>query len=177
MRLAEIAKTKPVWISEKAIALINEAARGAHPKETGGIILGVYVKDRPWVTHSVEIQSAEPSPNFYRLPSNVRPRVVDQIRRIDSRLGYLGEWHSHPANVGPSLKDKLSITRIALNSKAGCPHPLLIVAKQNSSGYEIDITEWGRWRLRPLQVILAGELPHETAGLEAGYDVTERSEP
>jgi proteasome lid subunit RPN8/RPN11 len=150
-------KPKPVWISEQAITVISEAAWGAHPKETGGILLGVYVKDRPWVTHSVHVESAEPRRNFYRLPLGVRPQVVDEMRKIDGRLGYLGEWHSHPANVGPSLKDKISIGHIAWLSKADCPYPLLIVAKRNSTGYELDITEWAGWRLRPVRVVLAGE--------------------
>ena len=159
---------KTVWISESAIAIIIAAASNAHPNETGGIVLGVHAMGRPWITHSVEIQSLEQTQNRYRLPSDVRPRFVDRVRKVDSRIGYLGEWHSHPANVGPSLKDKISMTRIAFNSKAACPHPLLIVAKRNSAGYKLDINEWCRWRLRPLQVVLAGDLPSEQKGM-LGY--------
>jgi hypothetical protein len=152
---------KPVWISEYAIAIIKEAASGAHPKETGGILLGVYVNDRPWVTNSVQIEAAETSHNFYRLPSGARPRVVDELRKIDSRLGYLGEWHSHPAHVGPSLKDKLSMASIGLQSRPACPNPLLIVAMRDETGYSLDIREWCGWRLTPLQAILAGNLPRQ----------------
>jgi len=154
-------KPRPVWISEQAITAMNEAARRAHPKETGGILLGVYVNDRPWVTHSVQIESAEPRHNFYRLPSGARPRIVDELRKKDARLGYLGEWHSHPANIGPSLKDKLSMTRIALHSKTNCPNPLLIVAIREDTGYSLDIREWRGWRLKRLRAILAGGLPRQ----------------
>lgn len=154
-------KPKPVWISEQVIIVIKEAASGSHPEEIGGILLGVYVNDRPWVTHSVQIESVEPRHNFYRLPSGVRPRVVDELRKIDARLGYLGEWHSHPANVGPSLKDKLSMTCIALHSKNTCPNPLLMVVKRDETGYSLDIREWRGWRLTRLHAILAGDLPHQ----------------
>ena len=84
---------------------------------------------------------------------------MDELRKIDTRLGYLGEWHSHPAVVGPSLKDRLSMTSIALQSRATCPNPLLIVAIRNETDYSLDIREWRGWRLRPLHAILAGDLP------------------
>jgi hypothetical protein len=153
-----MSNARPVWISEHAIAIIKEAASSAHPKETGGILVGVYVNGRPWVTNSVEIETAEPRGDFYRLPSGARPRVVDELRKIDARLGYLGEWHSHPANVGPSFQDKLSMGHIAWLSKADCPCPLLILAKRKHADYELEIAEWRKWRLRPVKVVWAGDL-------------------
>jgi hypothetical protein len=121
----------------------------------------VYVNERPWVTNSVQIETAEPRYNFYRLPSGARPRVVDELRKIDTRLGYLGEWHSHPADVGPSLRDKLSMASIGLQSRRTCPNPLLIVAMRNETGYSLDIREWRGWYLTPLHAILVGDLPRQ----------------
>ncbi len=150
---------------------MKEAASNAHPDETGGILIGVYINDRPWVTNSVQIETAEARHNFYRLPSGARPRAVDELRKIDTRLGYLGEWHSHPAVIGPSLKDKLSMTSIALKLRATCPNPLLIVAIRNETDYSLDIREWHGWRLRPLHAILAGDLPRQ--GPQAKHLISE----
>jgi len=153
-----MSKPRPIWISENAITTIKEAASSAHPLETGGILVGVYVNSRPWVTISVQIETAKPRHNFYRLPSGARPRVVAELRKIDARLGYLGEWHSHPANVGPSFRDKLSMGRIAWISRTDCPCPLLIVAKRKNKDYELEITEWREWRLLPVEIVCAGDL-------------------
>ena len=41
----------------------------AHPRETGGILVGVSVDGRPWVTHACEVRSLDAGPAHYVLPA------------------------------------------------------------------------------------------------------------
>jgi hypothetical protein len=41
----------------------------------------------------------------------VTPLLVDEERRLDRRVGYLGDWHSHPADAPPSPTDKATLAK------------------------------------------------------------------
>ena len=149
-----------VWLSESAADTIRRAAADAHPRETGGILLGVYTgRRRPWILQAPVVESEAAARAYYEVPAGARPRVVDHARASDRRLGYLGEWHSHPADVGPSGLDSETVQRIAANPEAGCPHPVLIVARRRESDYDLDARQLARVRLRRLRLIAAGGLP------------------
>jgi hypothetical protein len=125
------------------------------------VLLGVNVAGgRPWITEAAVVPSELATSTFYELPRDTRPRVVDEARLSDPRVGYLGEWHSHPADVGPSATDAATMRRLAADPDAGCPHPLLIIVRRTSDGaYWLDAREFSRRRLRQLDLIIAGDLP------------------
>lgn len=121
------------------MAMVTAATR-AHPRETGGVLVGVLADargaGRPWVTHAVEVPSPKSGPTGYELAAGARQRVVKSLRKQDARLGYLGDWHSHPINLDPSGTDATSIASIS--ATGDCPRPLLFVLRRAKSGYEID---------------------------------------
>jgi hypothetical protein len=149
-----------VWISEQARNAMVMAATRAHPHETGGVLVGVLADGlgagRPWVTHAVEVVSPGSGPTRYELPVGARRRVVRSLRRQDGRLGYLGDWHSHPLNLDPSGTDATSVASIS--ATGDCPRPLLFVLRRVKSGYEIDGRQWTGASLRRLRVLDAGPL-------------------
>ena len=106
-------------MSENVSAALRRYARKADPDETGGILLGVRTNGRPWITGAVEIASRDRGRSHYRLPAGATTPVVTRARQQDPRLGYLGEWHSHPADIGPSPTDRATMRRLALR----CPAP------------------------------------------------------
>src|SRR6478752_2237464 len=97
----------PVYISESALAAVRTAATHAHPLETGGILVGVQARLGAWITHAVEIPTQERGHTTYRLPANVTRKTVQQLRDTDPRIGYLGDWHSHPMDAPASGTDRL----------------------------------------------------------------------
>jgi proteasome lid subunit RPN8/RPN11 len=150
------------WLSDEAAASIRLAAASAHPSEAGGILLGVYTgRRRPWIVRAPVIPSEHAANAYYEIPANARPHVVDRARSRDDRLGYLGEWHSHPADVGPSAQDCETLKRIALDSDTDCLHPVLIVARRSGTGYALDAWQLARIRLRQLRVIASGPLDRQ----------------
>lgn len=148
-----------VWLTEAAAEAIVERARRAHPQETGGILVGVLCRDQPWITAAAEIPAGHSDSSYYELPKGARRRAVARFRRDDIRIGYLGEWHSHPDDVGPSGVDTEAMARVARDPAAACPRPVLIVARRVGSDYELDARQVRGLRVRPVRLIAAGGLP------------------
>ncbi len=146
-----------VWITEAARDTLIVAARRAHPSETGGVLIGVLAWGRPWVTHTNEISARRSSATYFELPSGARNRAVAQLRKKDSRLGYLGDWHSHPCDVGPSSADETAMAKLALNGD--CMRPLLFLVRRAGDKNEIDPRQWTGASLRRLRIVEAGPLP------------------
>lgn len=146
-----------VWVSEDVADRLARAAEAAHPFETGGILAGVLAAGRPWVTHVVEVRSANgPRPTYYEFPAATRANVIARLRRHDSRIGYLGEWHSHPADVGASPTDIDSMRKIG--QAADCPRPLLVIVRKTEESHVLDAQQWTGRRLRPVRIVVAGGL-------------------
>ncbi len=149
------------WLSDTAREDMIKAAAAAYPNETGGILVGVVVGSdpaarRPWVLHAVEVPSRKSGPGHYRLPRGARPRVVMRLRKTDGRLGYLGDWHSHPADIDPSPTDSDSMA--SASASGDCDRPLLFVARRVGDGYEIDARQWTGAALQQLELCESGPL-------------------
>jgi len=160
-----------VWLTEAVAVTIAESAERAHPDEAGGVLIGVLSRSRPWVTAAIEIPSAHASGSYYGLPEGSRRRVVSHHRQSDGRLGYLGEWHSHPSDVVPSRVDIDAMKRVARDLDACSPHPLLIVARRRDCAYTLDAREVRNARVRRVRLIAAGPLPPAGHDSESGTDL------
>ena len=154
--MRRVARVWRVWITEAARDTLISAASGAYPFETGGVLIGVFAWGRPWVTHAKEIMTDHRSTNYFELPSGSRNRTVAQLRKKDNRLGYLGDWHSHPCDFGPSSADQNAMAKLALNGD--CHRPLLFLVRRDIEVYNIDPLQWTGRSLRRLRIIEAGPL-------------------
>lgn len=151
-----------MWLSESAVSGISLAAFRAHPFETGGVLVGVRAgSGRPWVTRAVEVpRQGEPNRSSYVLPPDARPRTIDDLRRTDSRLGYLGDWHSHPCNVGPSAKDIRALRAIAHDSSGECDDAILLVLIRSGEEYQPLALQLKHGQPDALRLVCAGDLPN-----------------
>jgi proteasome lid subunit RPN8/RPN11 len=133
--------TAKVMVTDEVMRGLRRAAAAGLPNEAGGILLGGLDGDRPWVSAFAEIPSVTPSPAQYRIPEGVTQEIVDATRQRDPRIGYLGDWHSHPANLQPSPTDRATSIRSASDPAAGIKNPLLVVARQTEVGWDFDFLE------------------------------------
>lgn len=146
-----------VLIAERAAGDLRRLARSAHPNETGGILLGVRTAGRPWITLAIEIPTPDRERSQYRLPAGTTTAAVRSARHEDPRLGYLGEWHSHPADVGPSPTDRATMRRLALRSpRTGV---VLIIVRHGIDGHRLDVREMTLPFLRSRRSVTTGDLP------------------
>lgn len=154
-------KLKNIWISEKEVKKVINFSNDSYPFETGGILVGVMKDNIPWITHIEQIISSKKKYNRYNILKGARPKIISRLRKLDRRIGYIGEWHSHPKNIGLSYTDKQSINRISRDSSANCKSPIIMIIKNSSSGNTIEIKQLLKNRFYNLSYILAGSLPRK----------------
>ena len=147
-----------IWLSEPALEDILSTAREHHPDEIGGVLIGVEAERRPWVTRAVTVPSRRATPVYYEISAGARGRAVRRSRCDDPRLGYLGDWHSHPVDIGPSGKDRETMAELAVDRDSGCPRPVLLLARRRDEGYQLDARQQAGSKLRELRLIIAGPL-------------------
>ena len=149
-------------ISESAKAAMVAAAAKAHPDETGGILVGVHVDNQPWVTRAIEIPSPHRGRHHYKIPAGATQPAVHTARRDDPRLGYLGDWHTHPDDVGPSPTDLATLAIYSIKHPR-TPNPTLVVVRNAFDGYTLDTRRIVTVAPRVCEVRLAGDLPRPQA--------------
>ncbi|WP_372494054.1 Mov34/MPN/PAD-1 family protein [Mycolicibacterium neoaurum] len=134
------------------------AAAQAHPNETGGILIGVYQKGHPWVTKVIEVPTSDRGRSHFRLPAGVDHSAVATARMQDPRLGYLGDWHSHPHDVGHSPRDLATLALISVRSPLQ-PNPTQIVVRKANHGYTLDARRLVMVSVKSCSITLTGGLP------------------
>lgn len=104
------------------------AAMALHPNETGGILIGL-LDDAgvPCITEVVELRPTKPSPHRFQVAEGQTTVAVDAARTRDPRVGYLGEWHSHPSDQPASPTDSATMAKLAAHPDTG--NPVLFVLR------------------------------------------------
>lgn len=151
-------------------AIATETAKHL-PVETGGILLGYREGTNLVVTHALMVDGQGASGVRY-VRDDVRANsLLDAFlaeRDRDDPVGYIGEWHSHPAPQGPSPIDVAAIRATAKTSEG--PIALLVHAPGGDepfSGLIAGRQLFGRATTRKATVALPssrfsplGPLPH-----------------
>ena len=107
---------RPVFVVEDALTSLRALAATASPFETGGLLVGVTTADSVWIAGFVELHGTKRHRSRFVIPAGATHPAIDRLRDEDARLGYLGDWHSHPADVGPSSIDFSTLQDLALGS-------------------------------------------------------------
>lgn len=151
--------TARLLLTEKAQAALLNAAARSHPTETGGILIGVYADGHPWVSRVVEVTTRDRGRAHFRIPAGATHAAVVAARSHDERLGYLGDWHSHPRDIGPSATDLTTLGLISMRHPLQ-PNPTQIIVRRNQSGYALDARRFIGLAARECSVHLTGDLPN-----------------
>lgn len=92
---------------------LTEAARRAEPKETGGLLLGWTFAETIVIRHILEVPDPDATPTSWtRTEATANKALAKFLTEAEHPwLGYVGDWHAHPAPVGPSPTDKRSLKK------------------------------------------------------------------
>lgn len=146
-------------LSEEAETGLRECAGLSHPCETGGLLLGWWQDRVPVVVAAVEVP--DPDAGHHRW-SRDEPSAAQALERVrgafPAHVGYVGDWHSHPADVGPSSQDLRAIRRA---SKQFDDPLVLAVARR---GGRIDTRLAYRGRLTTVHALTTPHLPTNPPG-------------
>jgi hypothetical protein len=113
------------------------------------------------VITAIEIPTADRGLSHYRIPGGTDHPAVLKARTADHRLGYLGDWHSHPHDVGHSPTDLASLALISITTPRQ-PNPTQIVVRRTDHGYTLDARRIVTLIPRACTVTLTGGLPGQT---------------
>lgn len=96
-------------------ACLHELADKAHPLETGGLLLGWWEGDVPTILDSLEVPDSQAGHTSWRRREQAAQEALSRVlrQRNDPDLGYVGDWHSHPADVGASGADLRELCRVS----------------------------------------------------------------
>jgi proteasome lid subunit RPN8/RPN11 len=155
---------RSVLITETALADVRALAARRYPSETGGVLVGVKARQTAWIVAAIELQG-ESSSRHYEVPKGAAQRAVLQAReQLDPRVGYVGEWHSHTDDSGPSSMDRAIMRAIAwFGTPPTWRGPCLVLVRRNHAGYVVGGYRASFPRLVPIELVPTGPLPNPPA--------------
>ncbi|MEU7961357.1 Mov34/MPN/PAD-1 family protein [Micromonospora humida] len=132
----------PAVIHSDARQTMNEAAGRAAPLEAGGLLLGWWDSDRVIIRSAVEVVDPAASGTSWIRRENLAQQALDwAIATLGHPwMGYVGDWHSHPAPCGASVQDLISIRK----ASRAYPQPLLLIVHRCDGVLDIRAARRGR---------------------------------
>lgn len=120
--------------------------------------MGCHVDGRPVVTGVIEIPDTDATETRYRIPEGAAQAAVAAARERDARVGYVGEWHSHPSGEGPSPLDVAAM--LALDADGDMTDPILVLVEPSTTAHgRLDAFVTRNGRVTPASICSTGELP------------------
>jgi proteasome lid subunit RPN8/RPN11 len=131
-----------VDVHSDATLPIAAAASAAHPRETGGLLLGWWDVGLVVVRYAVEICDPDATTTSW---SRDQPRAQAALEAALDELehpwlGYVGDWHTHPAACGASSQDEASIRRASHQYN----HPLVLLVHRTDGVVDLVAAHGGR---------------------------------
>jgi len=136
-----------------ATTVIAAAAAAARPRETGGLLLGWWDDGRVVVRHAVEVPDPHATTNSWSRDELRAQAALDAALAEYQHpwLGYVGDWHSHPAPCGASGQDLASIRRASRQYA----QPLVLLIHRADGVVETIVARRGRRRLATVLTMTA----------------------
>jgi integrative and conjugative element protein (TIGR02256 family) len=115
-----------------------------HDAEAGGVLLGCRRGKHFEVVHATQPfpSDSRTRTSFSRDALGHQQEAVAHWHRSEARVGYVGEWHTHPEGVpSPSWLDKREWRKLVKDRRPAAP--LLVVIVGTSTLYVALVDEFG----------------------------------
>lgn len=149
---------KRVVLSRAVLRRMEREADRDFPHESGGILIG-HVDDETVVVKALSTSGpkARSGPgSFLRDGDRAQDTLYSAVASSRGRDDYLGEWHSHPANVGASPRDRSSMVEVSRDPNYRRSRPVLIVLRRSDDAWTPDAHQLVSRRLLHLEVEITG---------------------
>jgi hypothetical protein len=108
---------------------------------------------------AVEVEDPSRGRSRFVIPEGVTPAVVEIARQIDIRFGYVGDWHSHPADLPASPTDRGTLAKATRRPRIHTQPIVLIVVRAARGGWTIEALCDAGNGPETIDLRLTGELP------------------
>lgn len=114
-------------IDRQLLSFIIHESRRKSPKETGGILAGYMESGIIKITFVTGPgpKAVHAGTSFLRDGEYCQKELDKIFEQSNGTVDYLGEWHSHPFQIGPSKRDRDSLKEIAADMKYAILNPLM----------------------------------------------------
>lgn len=159
-RAARPRRRESVEIAHAVLAAMRAEAERGLSNETGGVLVG-YREPSGAV---IVVHATGPGPKAVHTPirfqrdGDYAQAEVDRLHAAsDGRHDYVGEWHTHPAPIGPSGVDREGMAWISDNPAYGTPEPLLVILQRTHwRGWRPLVYRWSGGHLVPQRTLVSG---------------------
>ncbi len=133
-----------VVVASNVADFIAQRAGQAAPRETGGLLLGWWEDTSVVVRHAVEVPDPDATSNTWTRHEDAAQATLDAALRDLGHpwLGYVGDWHSHPAILDASPTDELSLRR----ASSQYAKPLALLVHQPGGRLDVRVAHNGHIR-------------------------------
>jgi integrative and conjugative element protein (TIGR02256 family) len=150
-----------IWIPRSAIASMVKEADAHFPKETGGVLMGYFNRDKSIAVITDVIgpglRSIHRRYSFVPDYEYQEKRIAEIYFKAGRLHTYLGDWHTHPGgNTSLSLSDRKALESIAVHKEARAPFPIMILLA--GGPYKWEIKQWQLKQKRLLRIVFANNL-------------------
>lgn len=148
-------KVSRALVASSALTRMKREARKGLPKESGGILIGHFERRQVVITGAGDPgPAARSTRSGFRRDGDHSQRLLDAaVARSGGEVDYVGEWHSHPENVGASPTDRASIGGISKDPDYRRSHPVLILLRRNGRSWNVDAFQFTDGRLLSLRLV------------------------
>lgn len=120
------------------------------PNEIGGILVGWWESGKTAIVHEfLVVPDVRSGTNHYerghKEAQKLLTELIDELQ--DPKIGYIGEWHSHPAPQPPSRTDRNAIVDI-VRENIGPVALIVLAATPNRDIIPFGIVGRNRWPCR-----------------------------
>jgi proteasome lid subunit RPN8/RPN11 len=145
----------PVDVHREVVVELTRAAAAAAPQETGGLLLGWWRADGIVARHAIEVRDPTATQSAWIRSVGSAQRALDRALAEHDHpwLGYVGDWHSHPAPMPASAQDLESVRRASRGYKL----PLLLLIHYGSGIHDARCAVRGRLRTTRLSILQQGD--------------------
>jgi len=154
-------------IARMALDTVLEAGQQTLPLETGGVLLGFRIPGSVVITRALVVPDPRSSHHSYvRRRHRAQHLMSTASADFLPVVGYVGEWHTHPADAPPSRTDRRAL--VATARLATGPVALLVPAYSQTGpahlhGLIAHVLSWPVPAISPVDLEWAEVQPVEDA--------------
>lgn len=130
-----------IQVRAAASAKLHAAAEQAAPRETGGMLLGWWDKGSVVIEDVAVVEDENATTHSWVRNEGKAQLTLDQIKGeyASAPIGYVGDWHCHPADVGVSSTDIQSL-KVA---SAQYELPVVLIVRKPRNQLDFHVAQGG----------------------------------
>lgn len=146
-----------VRIAANAADTLRRHAQQGRPRERGGLLLGWWSDGDIVIRHAVEVLDPTATSTTWTRHQPAAQQALDETRAqyADPRIGYVGDWHTHPASIGISSTDETAVRRASRQY----PEPTALLVVLPDGSLDVRASQAGRLQSAHIVIDHSGDQP------------------